>query len=101
MTDLPVYPDSYLSAPIVKKQKVENGWTICVLESGKFIYFDRFGIFFEITKEHLKWNQYWNARMENQGVKDIALFAESRNSLSPQSIETILQFMETHKTQAA
>lgn len=100
MTDLPIYPDSYLPAPIEIKQKLENGWTICKLKNGQFIYFDRIGYFFDITEESLKWNLYWNARTASQEDQDTARSAATRNALDPTLVDQLLLFMRTHATPA-
>lgn len=101
MTDLPIYPDSYLPSPIVAKEKIDNGWSICVLEDGQFIYFDYVGYFWPISEERLKWQKNKYANMESQEGVDIARYVDSRNLLSPQSIDLLLQFMAKHKKPAA
>lgn len=97
MTDLVIYPDSYLSAPIVEKEKLSNGWTICVLENGKFIYFDRFGFLFEIREEHFKWNRYWSSKIEDLNKEDNFNYYKQRNTLEPFIVEKILDFMRDKK----
>jgi hypothetical protein len=93
MTDLPVYPDSYLPADIVNQEKIGDFWTIAFLENGQFFFYDRVGFFFKITEEEVK----WSANMANQRAKDTARSADLNHHLDPKLIDKLSQFIKTHK----
>lgn len=100
MTDLSIYPDDFLSAPIDKEQELENGWTICLLEDGQFVYFDTAGYFHEIKEEDFKWNLFWRARMENQGARSTVPFVDLvKQQEKNQLIDNMLLFLRTHRKQ--
>jgi hypothetical protein len=67
MTDLPIYPESYLPARIVKEEKLDCDWTIYFLENDEIWYADKVGYIFKLLEEQIK----WSANTENPEVRDI------------------------------
>lgn len=41
MTDLPIYPDSYLPSAVVEQVLIDEEWTIYFLEDGSIYYGDK------------------------------------------------------------
>lgn len=39
MTDLRHWPDSWLASPIIKREKIEHGWTLLTLDNDE-VYLD-------------------------------------------------------------
>jgi hypothetical protein len=73
MTDLPIYPESYLPAKIIKAEKLDCDWTIYFLENEEIWYADRVGFLFKLLEEQIK----WSVNTENQRVRDIALSVDT------------------------
>lgn len=97
MTDLLIYPDSYLPAEIVEKVELDFGWTLYFLSNEEIYYETISNCILKLNEESFKWNLYWSARMANQEESDIVRFAESRNSLDPTLIETMFRYIRTRK----
>jgi hypothetical protein len=73
MTDLPIYPESYLPASILKEVKLDCGWTIYFLDNKEIWYAERGGYLFKLLEEQLT----WSANTANPEVQDIVRCVET------------------------
>jgi len=71
--NIPIYPDSYLPAKIIKSEKLDCDWTIYFLENDEIWYAERGGYLFKLLEEQIK----WSANTANQRVRDIALSVDT------------------------